>query len=197
MILWEVSRASAFIAYACYTVAVVWGIALTARSFTPPVAPQFDYHRFVSVLGMAALGTHVGTLLADRFAHVEVATLLGFGASWPVRAGAAAFWLAIAIPLSFRLKKRKWLSQRFWRRFHYFGYSIWGLALVHGVWVGTDTGSTYALVAYGASAAAVAGTAWWRWFEVAPKADRKRSAPSLTPAPAALPAETRSERQAA
>jgi methionine sulfoxide reductase heme-binding subunit len=172
VILWEVTRASAFVAFACYTVAVVWGIALTARSFSPPVSPQFDYHRFVSVLGLLALITHVSTLLADRFAHVGVGTLLGLGPSWGVRAGVAAFWLTIAIPLSFRLKQRKWLSQRFWRRFHYLGYAVWALALVHGLWVGTDTGSRYALVAYAASAAVVAGTAWWRWFEVAPKAAR-------------------------
>ncbi len=199
MILWEVTRASAFIAYACYTIAVVWGIALTARSFRPPVAPQFDYHRFVAVLGLLALATHVTTLLADRFAHVEVATLLGMGASWSVRAGVAAFWLAIAIPLSFRLKQRKWLSQRFWRRFHYFGYSVWALALTHGVWVGTDTGSTYALLAYGLSAAAVAGTAWWRWFEVVPKsAQRSRpAAVAAAPAPRVIRPEGEPERQAA
>jgi sulfoxide reductase heme-binding subunit YedZ len=172
MMLWEVSRASAFIAYGCYTIALVWGIALTARSFSPPVAPQFDYHRFVSVVGLLALATHVGTLLADRAAHTEVSTLYGVGASWPVRAGVAAFWLTIAIPLSFRLKQRKWLSQRFWRRFHYLGYAVWALALTHGLWVGTDTGSRYALTAYALSAAAVAGAAWWRWFEVAPRSAR-------------------------
>ena len=187
MILWEVTRASAFVAYACYTIAVVWGIALTARSFRPPVAPQFDYHRFVSVLGLLALGTHVGTLLADRFAHVEVATLLGLGTSWSVRAGVAAFWLAIALPLSFRLKKQKWLSQRFWRRFHYLGYAVWALALTHGVWVGTDTGSLPALLVYGASAAAVAGTAWWRWFEVVPKEVHAKR-PVVVAPPAAPPA---------
>ena len=199
MILWEVTRASAFIAYACYTIAVVWGIALTARSFRPPVSPQFDYHRFVAVLGLLALATHVATLLADRFAHVEVATLLGMGASWAVRAGVAAFWLAIAIPLSFRLKQRKWLSQRFWRRFHYFGYGVWALALTHGVWVGTDTGSTYALLAYGLSAAAVAGTAWWRGFEVVPKQAQRARPAAVEPAPAvrALRPESEPERQAA
>jgi sulfoxide reductase heme-binding subunit YedZ len=198
MILWEVTRASAFIAFGCYTVAVVWGIALTARSFTPPVAPQFDYHRFVSILGLVALSTHVGTLLADRYAHVETITLFGVGTSWSVRAGVAAFWLSIAIPLSFRLKQRKWLSQRFWRRFHYFGYSVWALALTHGLWVGTDTGSTYALIAYGASAAAVAGTAWWRWFEVAPKAARRaqRAADAGPPSDPLRP-DLRPERQAA
>jgi predicted ferric reductase len=172
MMLWEVSRASAFIAYACYTIALVWGIALTARSFSPPVAPQFDYHRFVSVVGLLALATHVSTLLADRAAHTEVATLLGVGTSWSVRAGVAAFWLTIAIPLSFRLKQRRWLSQRFWRRFHYLGYGVWVLALAHGLWVGTDTGSRYAVIAYALSAAAVVGAAWWRWFEVAPRSAR-------------------------
>ena len=111
------------------------------------------------------------------------------GPSWAVRAGVAAFWLTIAIPLSFRLKQRKWLSQRFWRRFHYFGYGVWALALTHGVWVGTDTGSTYALLAYGRSAAAVAGTAWWRWFEVAPKAARagRHAADAKRPVPLARP----------
>jgi hypothetical protein len=172
VLLWEVTRASALIAFACYTVAVIWGIALTARSFSPPVAPQFDYHRFVSVVGLLALGTHVGTLLGDRYAHVEVATLGGIGASWSMRAGVAAFWLTLAIPLTFRLKQRRWLTQRFWRRFHYLGYAVWALALVHGLWLGSETGSSYALAGYGVSAAAVAGTAWWRWFEVAPKAAR-------------------------
>jgi DMSO/TMAO reductase YedYZ heme-binding membrane subunit len=150
------------------------------------------------VLGLLALLTHVSTLLADRFADVEVATLLGLGTSWSVRAGVAAFWLCIAIPLSFRLKQRKWLSQRFWRRFHYFGYGVWGLALTHGVWVGTDSGSPYALTAYGLSAAAVAGTAWWRWFEVAPKtAHKSRPVLESVPAPRAVPDDARRERRAA
>jgi hypothetical protein len=197
MILWDITRASAFIAFGCYTVALIWGIALTARSFRP-AAPQFDYHRFVSAVGLLALGTHVTTLLADRYAQVEPGTLLGLGTSWSVRAGVVAFWLAIAIPLSFRLKQRKWLSQRFWRRFHYFGYAVWALGLTHGVWVGTDTGSTYALAAYGASAAAVAGAAWWRWFELAPKvAHKTRQAAEAAPVRPAVQREPERDKQVA
>jgi DMSO/TMAO reductase YedYZ heme-binding membrane subunit len=168
--LWDVTRASAFVAFACYTVSVAWGIALTARSFRPPVAPQFDYHRFVAVLGFCAVLVHVGSLLTDEFADVDAATLVGAGASWPVRAGVVAMWLAIALPLSFQLKQRfKLLSQRAWRRFHYFGYAVWALALVHGIAAGTDAGALPATVAYGASAALVAGVAWWRWLEAPPK----------------------------
>ena len=70
---------------------------------------------------------------------------------------------------------------------------------MHGLWIGTDTGSVYALLAYGASAAAVAGTAWWRWFEVVPKAAQKRPPVAVEPDQAHIPLrpESRPERQAA
>ena len=133
--MWDVTRASAFVAFACYTVSVAWGISLTARSFRPPVAPQFDYHRFVAVLGFAPVLVHVGTLARRQYADVDPVTLVGGGgASLAVRAGVVAMWLALALPVSFHLKQRfKLISQQFWRRFHYFGYAVWALALVHGM----------------------------------------------------------------
>jgi DMSO/TMAO reductase YedYZ heme-binding membrane subunit len=169
--MWDVTRASAFVAFVCYTVSVAWGISLTARSFRPPVAPQFDYHRFVGVLGFSALLVHVGTLMFDQYANVDPVTLVGGGgASMAVRAGVVAMWLALALPISFQLKQRfKLISQKFWRRFHYFGYAVWALALVHGIAEGTDSGSYYAIAAYGSSAALIGGVAWWRWLEAPPK----------------------------
>ena len=185
MVLWDVTRSSAFIAFACYTISVAWGISLTARSFRPPVAPQFDYHRFVAMLGFLALLTHVGTLLFDKYSGIHLATLFGIHAQWPVILGAIAFWIALALPFSFHLKQRKILvNQKFWRRFHYLGYSVWALALVHGIAQGTDTGSIWALAAYGSSAAIVGGVAWWRWFE-APLKARKPAARTTTPHEAA------------
>jgi len=178
MVLWDVTRSSAFIAFACYTISVAWGISLTARSFRPPVAPQFDYHRFVAMLGFLALLTHVATLLFDKFAtDVTWKTLFGVGARWEILLGVIAMWIALALPVSFHLKQRKWLvNQKFWRNFHYFGYSVWALALVHGIAKGTDTGSIWALAAYGTSAAVIGGVAWWRWFEAPLKKPAKRPA---------------------
>jgi methionine sulfoxide reductase heme-binding subunit len=178
-VLWDVTRASAFIAFAFYTVSVAWGISLTARSFRPPVAPQFDYHRFVAVLGLVALAVHVGTLLFDPFVDITLATLAGRGAEPSILAGVVALWLTVALPLSFVLKQRfKLISQVTWRRFHYFGYAVWALSLVHGISAGTDTGSPYALGAYAVSAAMVAGVAWWRWLEAPPKRRRPKPAPA-------------------
>ncbi len=40
------------------------------------------------------------------------------------------------------------MSQRAWRGLHYFGYAVWGLALLHGIAAGTDSRSYPAIATY-------------------------------------------------
>jgi len=190
MMLWDVSRASAFIAFACYTFVVAWGIGLSARSWRPPAA-ALGFHRFLASLGMVALGIHVATLMLDRFARVTVASLVGLDPRPGVVVGACALWLAVALPLSFRLRQARFMSQRAWRALHYFGYVVWGAALVHGVMTGTDARSPWALAVYAGSGAIVAGAAWYRWME-RPAPDRRTA-----PAPARRPASAQAARRPA
>ncbi|MGZ4481664.1 MAG: hypothetical protein ACXVY5_05615 [Gaiellales bacterium] len=187
MILWDIARTSAFVAFACYTLTVTWGILLSARAWRPP-APQLELHRFFASLGLMAVATHVAALMADSYSHVHARTLIGLGAKPGVLAGVAAMWLVIALPLSFRLKKAKWLSHRAWRGLHYFGYSVWVLGLIHGLATGSDSRSHYALAAYAWSAGLVAGAAWWRWVEAPPR---------LKAVPKAMPMRPAEEREAA
>ena len=185
MILWDVARASAFVAFACYTLVVAWGITLSARVWRPP-APHMAYHRFLGSLGLVAVGIHIGALMLDRFARVTVSSLVGLDPRPGVVAGAAALWLVLALPLSFRLKQARFMTQRAWRSLHYFGYAVWGLSLVHGIAAGTDSRSFPALALYATSAAIVGGAAWYRWIE--PPAAAVRPAPrhDRLPARAAL-----------
>lgn len=164
MMLWDIARASAMVAFVCFTFTVAWGLGLSAR-FWRPAAEQVGFHRFLSTLGLVAVGTHVAALLADRYAHVTVGSLLGRDPRPGVVVGALALWLAVALPLSFRLRKARWISQRAWRSFHYLGYAVWVLSLVHGVTSGTDTRSPFAVALYAGSAALVGAAAWHRWFE--------------------------------
>jgi methionine sulfoxide reductase heme-binding subunit len=177
MMLWDVSRASAFIAFACYTFVVAWGIGLSARSWRPPAA-ALGFHRFLASLGMVALGIHVATLMLDKFARVTVASLVGLDPRPGVVVGAGALWLAVALPLSFRLRQARFMSQLAWRALHYFGYAVWGAALVHGVMTGTDARSPWALAVYAGSGAIVAGAAWSRWMERPAPARRTAPAPA-------------------
>jgi sulfoxide reductase heme-binding subunit YedZ len=185
MILWDVARASAFVAFACYTLVVAWGIALSARVWRPP-APHMAYHRFLASLGLVAVGIHVGALMLDHYARVTLASLVGRDPRPGVVVGAAALWLILALPLSFRLKQARFMSHRAWRSLHYFGYAVWGLSLVHGIASGTDSRSLPALTVYGTSAAIVGGAAWYRWIERPAPAPRPRPRPDRIPARAAL-----------
>jgi DMSO/TMAO reductase YedYZ heme-binding membrane subunit len=177
MMLWEISRASAFIAFACYTLVVAWGIGLSARSWRPPAA-ALGFHRFLASLGMVALLIHIATLMLDKFARVTISSLVGLDPRPGVAVGACALWLAVALPLSFRLRQARFMSQRAWRGLHYFGYAVWGSALVHGVMTGTDARSPWGLAVYAGSAAIVAGAAWYRWMERPAPARRKAPAPA-------------------
>jgi len=184
--LWDIARASAFVAFACYTLVVAWGIGLSTRFWKPP-APQLGFHRFLSLLGLVAVATHVAALMADRYAHVSPASLVGIGSRPGVAVGAAALWLTIALPLSFRLKQARFIGHRAWRSLHYFGYAVWVLALIHGVLAGTDSGSPFALVLYGTSAALVVFALSFRLDS----GGRRQRAPRI-----AIPAEARSRESA-
>jgi DMSO/TMAO reductase YedYZ heme-binding membrane subunit len=162
MMLWEIARASAFVAFACYTLVVAWGIGLSSRFWKPP-AVQLDFHRFLSSLGLVAVGTHVTALLLDSYAHVSVGSLVGRDPRPGVTLGAIALWLTLALPLSFKLKQARWIGQRAWRSLHYFGYAVWVLALAHGVLSGTDSRSPFAIALYTVAGGLVGAAAWQRW----------------------------------
>jgi sulfoxide reductase heme-binding subunit YedZ len=164
MTAWDVARASAFVAFGCYTMVVAWGIGLSSRFWRPP-ASHLSYHRFLSTVGLMAVMTHVAALMIDRYAKVTPRTLVGLDPRPGVVLGAAALWLVVVLPLSIRLRKARWISQRTWRGLHYFGYAVWALSLAHGVLSGTDARSPFALALYALSASIIAAAAWYRWAE--------------------------------
>lgn len=167
MLLWSLARASAFVAFGAYTGVVVWGILVAGRAFRP-AAPAVAFHRLLASVGMVAIATHVVALLFDSYAHVTVGSLFGLGPSFAVTLGAIAFWLAIGLPLSFRLRQAKFISYRVWRKLHWAGYATWAVMLAHGLLNGTDTGSPWAAALYAGSVGLVGAALIARRFGTAP-----------------------------
>ena len=161
MLLWSIARASALVAFGAYTMVVTWGVLVAARAFRP-IAPAVAMHRFLAVIGLVGVVTHVTALLLDSYAKVHLAALVGIGTSLGVRLGAVALWLIIALPLSFRLRRARIISQRAWRGLHWFSYAAWASMLVHGIASGSDTSSPWAAALYAGSAALVASAMVWR-----------------------------------
>jgi DMSO/TMAO reductase YedYZ heme-binding membrane subunit len=184
MIAWEITRASAFVAFGCYTLSVTWGILVASRTLPAPAKPEFDYHRFVSSLGLVATAVHVSTVLIHHANGVHWPALFYVGAQPAAVAGVTATWLIVLLPVSFALKKRGRLSTRTWRRLHYLGYAVWFLALLHGLGAGTDTQERASLAGYGLAAGVVVMAATWRVVSRRPKrsaaATRGRPEPTST-----------------
>jgi hypothetical protein len=191
VIAWEITRASAFVAFGCYTLSVTWGILVASRTLPAPAKPEFDYHRFLSSLGLTATAVHIVTVLIHHANGVHWPALFYVGARPAAIAGVTAMWLIVLLPVSFAAKRRKRLSTRAWRRLHYLGYAVWAVSLLHALGAGTDTRTRAGLAGYGLAAGVVATAAVWRLVSrrPAPARARRPPEPAARPQVAAIPDE--------
>ena len=163
---WYLARASGIVAFVLLTIAVLLGLTLSGRAKLrdwPRFAVE-DVHRFAGLLTGTFVSVHVLALFIDAYMPFSLTQLIVPGASTyralATALGVVAAELLLALAITNRYRKR--LSYRFWRRAHYLNFAVWGLALVHGIFAGTDRGAPWADALYGCSAAAVAGFVAWR-----------------------------------
>jgi predicted ferric reductase len=156
---WYVARAGGMLAYLLLTSSVCAGLLMSGKAHGkrwPRFAVE-DVHRFLGVLTGAFIVIHGAAFLIDGFLPFTLAQELVPGISpfrpLPVALGIVAAELLAALAVANHYRTQ--LSYRFWRRTHYLNFAVWGLALVHGLTAGTDSGTTWALMLYAGSAWAV------------------------------------------
>jgi DMSO/TMAO reductase YedYZ heme-binding membrane subunit len=163
---WLLARSSGLVAYVLLTASVLAGLILKARPLGRSVSPAavVDVHRFLALLGLGALMLHGAALVLDDAVDIGLGALLVPGAS-PYRPlatalGVLAAELMVLIYLSFSQRRR--IGAKAWRALHWLTYLVFGLATLHGLAAGTDSGRTWALALYGAAVGAVLGAFAWR-----------------------------------
>jgi sulfoxide reductase heme-binding subunit YedZ len=162
---WILARTSGLVAYLLLTASILAGLVLKSRPFGRALRPALvtDLHRFLALLGLAALAVHGLALVLDRTVPISVTDLLVPGLA-PYRPlwtglGVLAAELMVLVYASFSLRAR--IGMRNWRRLHWATYGVFALATFHGLAAGTDSGTTWALAVYGGTTGAVlAATAW-------------------------------------
>ena len=157
MILWEIARATGLVAVLVYTLTAAWGTLLAGRGVQSPKG-AVELHRALQMFGLL---------------------LIGIDSRVSIVLGAIALWLAVLLPLSFMLRKRKVVSFKFWRGLHYFAYVFWAASMAHGLWLGTDTRNPLVLTLYGLGIALVVGSAVWRFTGGAPTKEQRRTATNI------------------
>lgn len=183
--LWYLGRGTGVVSLVLLTLVVALGVA--TRSGRPlPGLPRFAVtavHRSASLLAVVFLAIHVGTLLFDPYAGLNLVSLVV-----PFSAGAHPFWyglgalgldLILALVVTSVLRDR--IGPRVWRGIHWAAYASWPIALAHGLGSGSDASTGWMLTITGVCVATVLAAVGWRVSE------RFAEVPDLAPVPVTAP----------
>jgi predicted ferric reductase len=163
---WDLIRASGIVAYVLLTLTVLAGLLVSSRSL-PSGQSRIDFfevHTFTSLLVLAFGSLHAAALLFDRyvgFSPREV--LLPFASDYrplAVGFGGLTLYLSAAVYGSFWV--RRLIGMGTWRLLHYSSFLAFVLATYHGLFAGSDAGSTWLLGVYFGSMALVGGLLMYR-----------------------------------
>jgi len=180
--MWAFGRASGIVSLALLTVTVLLGI--VSRSGRPlPGLPRFSVsivHRNTALMATVFLVLHVGTLLLDNYAHLNLTDVLVpfVGADKPLwlGLGTVAFDLFLTVTITALLRAR--IGTRAFRAFHWLAYAMWPIALLHGVFDGTNGTSGWFLLGAAVALAAMLAAVIWRisagFMETARMPSRRR-----------------------
>ena len=115
-------------------------------------------HRNVSLLTIAMLVAHITTAVVDNYVDIRwydaVVPFLGLYSRLWLGVGAIASDLLIAVAITSLVRQR--LNHRRWRLIHLMSYLGWVLGVVHGLGIGTDSGTLWGMVISALSVGVVA-----------------------------------------
>lgn len=146
---WYFARATGVVALVLLTAIIVLGV-LGPLRVSGELWPRFairTLHRDLSLLALLVIAIHVVAIVMDSYVKVPLsAGIVPFGSSYSplwTGLGALAFDLMIALVVTSLLRNR--LGFRTWRLVHWSAYAAWPLAVAHGIAIGTDSTTTWAL----------------------------------------------------
>ncbi|MEN9553619.1 MAG: hypothetical protein RLY24_1214 [Actinomycetota bacterium] len=176
---WDLTRASANVAWALCLFTILWGVLLTTRILRDMDRPAWlrDLHSWLGGLTVAFTVVHMLTLVQDNYINFEIVdTLVPFSSSYrplPVAFGVVGFWLLVVIQGTSLMMKK--MSRTMWRRIHMMSYPLYAIIIVHALSAGSDVGTplyTGVSMALAMTGTAVGGIRWVAGRSV----DRKKRA---------------------
>ncbi len=167
-IFWFIGRVAGISAFIMFTVVVVFGLLMTSKfllKFRFLSAPNaLETHSFnASFIALTLVVIHLSAFLFDSVLHLtlkealvpfavkrDLKSALGFDMTIPIAQGIFAFYLAIILVVTSRLRK-KLVPVKIWRAIHYTSFLFYILFLAHGILIGTDTKEPWMIAIYATS----------------------------------------------
>ena len=141
-LLWYLNRSTGLVVLAMLTVTVVLGVLSTGRGgllFPRFVGPAL--HRSLALWSVVLLGLHVVTAVVDSYVDIRwwQAFVPWVGASYmPLWLGFGGVALDVMLLVVVTSLLRDRMRHRSWRLVHLLAYAAWGVAVAHGLGIGTD-----------------------------------------------------------
>jgi predicted ferric reductase len=140
---WYLTRAAGLMGYFLIWLSTAWGLVVSTKILDPILerAYAYDFHEYLSWLGLAFVFTHVIVLMADKYLpyslwQVMIPFLSPYRPLW-VGIGTIAFYLSLLVTIAFYLKKK--IGMAAFRKIHYLSLVSYLGATLHGLYAGTDS----------------------------------------------------------
>ena len=150
----HLSRASGFTAFGLMWMSMAFGLILIRRDARVwrrgPTA--LEMHEYTSLLGLGFALLHGSILLGEPYDLAGV--LVPFAGSIWVGFGQLALYGLALVSLTFYARKR--IGEGAWRLVHYGSYGMFALALLHGIFSGSNTGTSWSGLIYWFAGASLA-----------------------------------------
>jgi methionine sulfoxide reductase heme-binding subunit len=140
---WIILRAAGIGAYLVLWATVSWGLVGTTALMGKkvPRATAIAIHQFLATAAFVLLGVHIGGVLLDSFVKFKpLDVLIPMHSTFkavPVAFGIFGVYALAVVLISSWMRKH--VSTKVWRALHLLAVPAFALALVHGVFTGTDT----------------------------------------------------------
>jgi methionine sulfoxide reductase heme-binding subunit len=162
-LLWYLNRSTGVVTIVLLTITTVLGV-LAIGGRPAGRVPRFvtqAFHRNVALLSVLLLIVHLVTAVLDTFVEIKwYETFIPFVGSYEplwVGFGAIATDLMILVIVTSLFRTR--MQHNLWRGIHVTAYAMWGLAIGHGIAIGSDmTESLWLLTVVCAIAVPLAAT---------------------------------------
>ena len=163
-LLWYLNRSTGLVVLALLTLTAVLGVLATARGGR--LLPRFvgqALHRNLALWSVVLLALHVTTAVVDSYVDIRwwQAFVPWVGATYlPLWLGLGTLALDLIVLVVVTSLLRARMRHRTWRLVHVLSYAAWGIAVGHGLGIGTDLRNPgWERTAVYASVALVAGVA--------------------------------------
>lgn len=140
---WYITRASGLTAYFLLWLSMIWGLAIPSKIIQPVLEGAFtyDFHEYLSLLGLGFVILHVVVLMLDKYLPFNLLQILipftdTYRPVW-VGLGIIGFYLFLLVTVTFYLRKQ--IGMPMFRLIHVLSLFGYLGATLHGLFAGTDS----------------------------------------------------------